>query len=153
MKEHSDWKGRKILIVDDDHSYRTIMSIILRARGFEVREAARGDDAVQLAESDSPDLILLDILMPNISGFDTLRLLRKNKKTHRVPVVMVTARDLAKDSIRSFQSGADGFLQKPHDWESIKKAFGGLLDNGPEGGTERSRSARWRQERGGPTRA
>ena len=109
-----DGKGgcvaRRVLVVDDERQIRGILGAYLRAEGFEVQEAASGAQALHVLSSDPPDLVLLDIGLPDIDGLDVLRELRK---TSDVYVVLVTARAEEIDTIVGLGVGADDYVTKP----------------------------------------
>jgi putative two-component system response regulator len=111
---HSEQTGSaKILVVDDDPINVEILGAILTSQGYEVLKAFNGGDAVRLIERDSPDLILLDVMMPGISGFDVCRKLKSSERTRMIPVVMVTALDDLDSRIKAIEAGADDFITKP----------------------------------------
>lgn len=105
----------RILVVDDIETNRRLLEARLSAEYFEVIEAADGAEALRRARSDAPDLILLDIMMPGMDGFETCRLLKSDPATKHIPVVMVTALDQREDRIKGLEAGADDFLTKPVD--------------------------------------
>ena len=121
-------KKRKILIIDDEVSFRTIMALNFEARGFTVAQASSGDHGVQVADEESPDLILLDLMMPGMSGFDTLRYFRGNPKTLSIPIIIVTARGFVEDVERCLEGGANDYVQKPFDVEALVAKIQKLLD-------------------------
>ncbi|MEM1382721.1 MAG: response regulator [Pseudomonadota bacterium] len=105
----------KILLVDDTASNRLLMATSLKAEGYHVVEAADGLAAVGLAQSEQPDVILLDVLMPEIDGFETCRMLKQDPRSFHIPVVMVTALGERQHRIHGLEAGADDFLSKPYD--------------------------------------
>jgi two-component system cell cycle response regulator len=104
----------RILIVDDVATNRLIARAKLAASYFDVIEAECGEQAIELAEREQPDLILLDVLMPGIDGFETCRRLKAAHATLHIPVVMLTALDQQADRLRGLDAGADDFLSKPY---------------------------------------
>ena len=117
----------KILVVDDDEINITILQIQLEAKGYVVLTATSVSEALELIASNPPDLVLLDIQMPRMDGFEVCRRIRADESTQFVPVVMVTAlRDTA-DRIQSIQAGADDFISKPFDGHEIVARVGSLL--------------------------
>jgi two-component system cell cycle response regulator len=104
----------RILVVDDVATNRTIARAKLVASYFDVIEAECGEQAIELAEREQPDLILLDVLMPGIDGFETCRRLKATHATLHIPVVMLTALDDQADRLRGLDAGADDFLSKPY---------------------------------------
>ena len=106
----------KILVVDDEPRNVKILQIQLNARGYTVYTAADGLEALDIVEKEMPDLVLLDINMPKMDGFEVVRRIRKNKTTEFIPIVMITAlRDTRENRIKSIESGADDFIEKPFD--------------------------------------
>jgi len=104
----------RILVVDDVATNRMIAGAKLTASYFDVIEAECGEQAIELAVSEQPDLILLDVLMPGIDGFETCRRLKATHATQHIPVVMLTALDGQADRLRGLDAGADDFLSKPY---------------------------------------
>lgn len=105
-----------VLIVDDQPAIRRIMSRILEAEGYRIYTAANGQEALQVASEIMPDVILLDVLMPNgMSGFEVCRRLRQTPFLNDVPILMVTALDDRESRLEGIQSGADDFIVKPFD--------------------------------------
>ena len=106
----------KILVVDDEPRNVKILQIQLNARGYTVYTAADGLEALEIVEKEMPDLILLDINMPKMDGFEVVRRIRTNETTEFIPIVMITAlRDTRENRIKSIEAGADDFIEKPFD--------------------------------------
>jgi len=105
----------KILIVDDETSARSAFELLLRREGYEVRDAASGESALAACTEFKPDLILLDILMPGIDGFEVCRRIKATPETRLTPVVLITGLSDTEDRIRGINAGADDFLSKPID--------------------------------------
>lgn len=106
----------KILVVDDEPRNVKILQIQLNARGYTVYTAADGLEALDIVEKEMPDLILLDINMPKMDGFEVVRRIRTNETTEFIPIVMITAlRDTRENRIKSIEAGADDFIEKPFD--------------------------------------
>ncbi len=103
----------RVLVVDDLIPNVKLLEAKLRAEYFEVSGAFSGLEAIEKAESEQPDIILLDVMMPGIDGFETCRRLKASSRTCHIPVVMVTALDQAEDRIAGLEAGADDFLTKP----------------------------------------
>jgi DNA-binding response OmpR family regulator len=106
----------KILIVDDEENIRGLLQEVLQAVGYQTFEATNGAQAIHLFEAESPDLVMLDIAMPGLSGFQVLRQLRK---TSKVPVIMLSARIDTIDKVESLQLGADDYITKPFEIEEM----------------------------------
>jgi two-component system, cell cycle response regulator DivK len=104
-----------VLIVDDSAKNRKLARDVLRAAGFRTLEAARGDEAIAVAAKRRPDLILLDLRLPDMDGTDVVRKLRDGAETARIPVVALSASPSAGGSNRLLATGFDGYLQKPID--------------------------------------
>ncbi len=102
---------RHILVVDDEPAIVTVVRDRLEREGFAVRAAASGEEALAGVESDPPDMVVLDVMLPGIDGFEVLRRLRS--AGHRVPVIMLTARDEDVDKIVGLELGADDYVVKP----------------------------------------
>ena len=106
----------KILVVDDEPRNVKILQIQLKARGYTVYTAADGLEALDVVEKEMPDLILLDINMPRMDGFQVVERIRADETTEFIPIVMITAlRDTRENRIKSIEVGADDFIEKPFD--------------------------------------
>ena len=103
---------KKILLVEDDASLAAVYRARLELEGFDIKEVHNGEDALSAAVSYRPDLILLDVMMPQISGFDVLDILRNTPDTTNVRVIMLTALSQPKDKERAEKLGADDYLVK-----------------------------------------
>jgi signal transduction histidine kinase len=108
-----DLKGRRILAVDDDRINLRIIGGILRHEGYEISEAASGEQALDLYSSFQPNLVLLDVMMPGIDGFTTCRTLKKTYGDKCAPVIFVTAKSEADDVVMGFDAGGVDYLTKP----------------------------------------
>ena len=103
----------KILVVDDDIDSLKLIGLMLQRNGYEVIAASAGNQALTKAASERPDLIILDIMMPDMNGYEVCRRLRKNPETQRIPIIMFTAKTLIDDKVAGFEAGADDYLTKP----------------------------------------
>lgn len=103
---------KKILLVEDDMALSAVYRSRLEIEGFDVREANNGEDALSAAVEYHPDLILLDVMMPKISGFDVLDILRNTPETANVRIIMLTALSQPKDKERAESLGVDDYLVK-----------------------------------------
>lgn len=103
---------KRILLVEDDNALADVYIVRLQAEGFEVRRVANGEDALAAAIKYKPDLILLDIMMPKVNGFDVLDILRNTPETANVKVIILTALSQDSDKQRAITLGADDYLVK-----------------------------------------
>lgn len=117
----------KILVVDDTPANVKLLSDLLTYKGYEVVTAASGAEALEKVEAGQPDLVLLDILMPGMNGYEVCRTIRKDPATEILPVVMVTSLDPAEERINGLEAGADDFLAKPVDEQELLVRVRSLL--------------------------
>ncbi|NOX24184.1 MAG: response regulator transcription factor [Actinobacteria bacterium] len=101
----------RILIVEDEPSYREALAVALGAEGFRVETAATGREGVSLFRAEHPDIVLLDLMLPELSGLDVLRAIRGESD---VPVIVVSAKDSESDVVSALELGADDYLRKPY---------------------------------------
>ena len=120
-----------ILVVDDNEDNVDIARQMLLSRGFEVRVAYNGPSALASVEQQRPDLVLLDVMMPQMSGMEVLDRLRANPATAGVPVILVTAKDQDEDLLAGYKYGADYYITKPFSAKQLLYGIGLVL------GTER----------------
>ncbi|HMN61366.1 MAG TPA: response regulator [Anaerolinea sp.] len=105
--------AEKILIVDDDVQTLRLVGLMLERQGYKILAASNGTQAISMARSEQPDMILLDVMMPDIDGFSVAKTLRKEPETTDIPILMFTARAQVEDKIAGYESGADDYLTKP----------------------------------------
>jgi two-component system phosphate regulon response regulator PhoB len=103
----------RILVVEDEKDVREMIRLNLKAAGFDVVEAGNGAEALALAKNDPPKVIILDLMMPEMSGIEFCRALRRNPATSRIPVLMLTAKSTEEDKVVGFEVGADDYVTKP----------------------------------------
>jgi pilus assembly protein CpaE len=103
----------KILVVDDDHDTLRLVGLMLQRQGYKIIASNNGAQALALAQSEKPDLILLDVMMPDMDGYEVTRRLRNNPNTNAIPIIMFTAKTLVDDKVQGFESGVDDYLTKP----------------------------------------
>ena len=103
-----------ILIVEDEHSQREILCYNLEADGYEVLSAENGEEALLLVDEASPDIILLDWMMPLVSGIEVCRRLKLKRETREIPIIMLSARSEEVDKVRGLETGADDYMIKPY---------------------------------------
>jgi len=104
---------KKILIVDDEESIRTVLAFTLEQAGYAVDAAVNGDECLEKVYSFGPDLVLLDLMMPAVDGWEVMRLLRANPETERLPVILLTAKGEIRDKMFALQQGATDYVTKP----------------------------------------
>ena len=109
----------RVLIADDDEDIRAYLEVTLRLDGFDVVQAGDGVEAVTLARTRSPDVIILDVMMPRLDGLQALHRLRGDSRTSHIPVVLLTARAQRSDAIAGLDAGADDYVTKPFDAEEL----------------------------------
>ena len=113
MIEATEKSQEKILIVDDIPVNIQLLEKQLSSSGFNVIAARNGEEALKQVEAENPDLVLLDVMMPKLDGFETCRILKSNNNTDYIPVIMVTALNEMEDKIKGVEAGADDFITKP----------------------------------------
>ncbi len=109
----SDTGKRTIVVVDDDRDIRMILRANLEDEGYEVMEAEGGREALDVIRANQPDLVVLDIMMPEVDGYDVLQELRSNPEYAELPVVLLTARRQEADVWEGWSAGADYYITKP----------------------------------------
>lgn len=112
-------KGR-ILVVEDDRDISDMLRIYFSGQGYEVQVAPRGGDALQLTRKQLPQLIVLDIMLPDMNGYDVCRQLRSTTRTSHIPIIFLTQKDERSDKIAGLELGADDYITKPFDIEELK---------------------------------
>lgn len=103
----------KTLIIDDDVDTLQLVGLVLQREGYQILVADNGPKGLALAESELPDIILLDVMMAQMDGYEVARQLRANPETVPIPILMFSARSQIEDKVAGFESGADGYLTKP----------------------------------------
>ena len=119
--------GTSLLVVDDDAFIARLLEIECTAAGYDVRTAGSGDRALELAQERCPDLILADVMMPNMDGFELTRRLRMDERTAAARVILLTARGLSADRLEGFAVGADDYVIKPFDTPELLARIGEVL--------------------------
>ena len=112
-------KGR-ILVVEDDFDISNMLRIYFTGQEYEVQVAPRGHDALAMTRKQAPDLIMLDIMLPDMNGYDVCRELRTTTRTSHIPIIFLTQRDERSDRIAGLELGADDYVTKPFDIEELK---------------------------------
>lgn len=104
---------KRILIADDEQSVCQLLEIVLSGQGYEVAIAHNGDQLVRMAQERAPDLVLVDLMMPYLDGYEAIRQLRNDTRTAHVPMVILTAKSTPEDVVTGFETGADDYITKP----------------------------------------
>ena len=111
--------GLDVIIVDDEPDILELLQYNLSKEGFEIHTASNGAEALTRAVKIKPDMIILDVMMPNMDGFEVCKNLRKSAKTKDIPIILLTAKGTIEDKITGFGSGADDYLVKPFDIQEL----------------------------------
>ena len=116
-----------VLVADDDDDIRDLVAFRLDRAGYEVLRAGDGQEALDLAREHRPDLAVLDVMMPKLTGYDVTRELRADAATSRIPVILLTARVQEADVARGFEAGADDYVKKPFSPQELKARVQAVL--------------------------
>ena len=103
-----------VLVVEDEPAQRDVLSYNLEADGFRVVQAENGEEALMMVDEDTPDVIVLDWMMPNLSGIEVCRRLKSRPQTRLIPIIMLSARSEEVDKVRGLETGADDYVIKPY---------------------------------------
>ena len=117
----------KVLVVDDTPANVKLLADLLKVKGYEVSTAANGEEGLAKVAAEHPDIVLLDIMMPGMSGYDVCRTIRANPGTALLPVVLVTSLDPNQERVKGMEAGADDFLQKPINQQELFARVKSLL--------------------------
>lgn len=123
--------SRRILLIEDNEQNRYLVRFLLEDAGFAVDCANDGRSGVEMAIADTPDLILLDIQLPEMDGYHVARILRGIESLRRVPIVAVTSFAMTGDREKAFAAGCDGYLEKPIDPETFVEDVTAFFDSNP----------------------
>jgi len=115
VTEPQDGNGEKILIADDDPDILRFVELNLRLEGYEVITAADGEQAVQVARANRPDMVILDVMMPRLDGYQVCQALRQDPQLGGVCIIMLTAKSMSADKVLGLTAGADDYISKPFD--------------------------------------
>jgi two-component system alkaline phosphatase synthesis response regulator PhoP len=119
---------KKILVVDDEDDILHFLELVLREKGYDVATASGGHEALTKAQIEQPNLILLDIMMPQMDGWEVLKLLRVDEETADIPVAMLSARTEAKDRVQGLQEGAIDYICKPFSLQDLLAKIETIFD-------------------------
>jgi two-component system cell cycle response regulator DivK len=126
----------KILLVEDDETNRDMVSRLLILDGYDVLDAVNGLEAIAIAHSEAPDLILMDISLPELDGLQATRRLKSDPATQRIPIIILTAHAMRGDEQLSFDAGCDAYETKPIDWPRLMTTMETQLNRGSQDGRE-----------------
>ena len=119
-----------VLVADDEEDIRALVAFRLERAGYEVITAADGEEALTLATTRLPDLVVLDMMMPKATGLEVTRSLRELDETKEIPVILLTARAQEADVARGFEAGADDYVKKPFSPQDLQLRVQALLERG-----------------------
>jgi len=111
--------SRTILVIDDEEHILQMLRMNMKTQGYECLTAMSGEEGLDLAHRDSPDLIILDVMMPGIDGVETCRRLKEDPRTKRIPVLMLSAKSQGQDKINGLLGGADDYITKPFSLQEL----------------------------------
>ena len=127
-------RGKTVLLVEDNEDNRIVYATMLKHYGYRVVETANGEDVVEIAREENPDLVLMDISLPGIDGWTATQRLRDEEETSHIPVVAVTAHALPEDRAKAEAVDCNGYLTKPCEprrlLEEVQRIIGEASDNG-----------------------
>ncbi len=128
MQTGNDRDSFKILVIDDEEHIRRILQFQLQKNGYTVSTAENGEVALEMVRRESPDLIILDLMMPRMDGFEVCRRLRGDFQTNQIPIIMLTAKSDLTDKIKGLRDGANDYLVKPYSNEELLLRVRNVLD-------------------------
>ncbi len=105
--------SKRILVIEDHEENRRILRYLLTSAGYELIEAVTGEEGVTLAETNHPDLILMDIQLPGLDGYEATRRIKGNPLLRQIPIIVVTSYALSGDDVKAFEAGCDAYVTKP----------------------------------------
>jgi DNA-binding response OmpR family regulator len=107
--------AKKILVVDDEPDVASLLTLMLKSQGYEVVAAGDGQEALEKARAENPDLILLDVMLPRLDGYKVARMLKFDENYRHIPIIMLTAKIQEKDKQTGMEMGANDYVTKPFD--------------------------------------
>lgn len=119
---------KKILIIEDDPEERLILSRELKKEGFIVYEAPTGEEGLRIFKEDKPDLVILDVVLPGIDGWEVLRRIKKGPLSRKVPVIMLTGKTEDRDKIKGYEIGADYYVTKPYNINRLLPVIKNMIE-------------------------
>lgn len=120
-------EAKKILIAEDNAEMRKVLAIRLEINGFKVVAAENGEEALEKAKGEKPDLLILDLMLPKVDGFEVCRKLKFDDKFKNTPIIILSALDQQVDKEKAMQSGADEYLVKPFNLDLLLKKINSLI--------------------------
>ena len=117
----------KILVIDDDEAINELLKINLELFGYPVITAKNGIEGFALVKQEMPDLVILDVMMPEVDGFTVAKRIRENPETKNIPILMLTALSMVQDKVKGFDIGVDDYLVKPFEMEELRVRVRALL--------------------------
>lgn len=125
---------KKILIIEDSALNRKILEDALLQRSYQVLTAEDGREGMEKLNKEAPDLVLMDVVMPNMNGWETCKQIRAAAKVQATPIIIMTSKNTPQDMLQAFEVGADEFLDKPVNLEDLYEMIERLLNRGAEEG-------------------
>ena len=122
---------RKILVVEDNQDNREMVVKVLKFHGYQVVEAVDGEEAIEKAKSENPDLILLDIYLPKMDGYEATKILKRDGRLKDIPVIALTAHAMKGNREEALAAGCDGYIPKPIDVRELPKQIQHFLKPNP----------------------
>lgn len=119
--------SKRILIADDDPSIRQLLSLALHSQGYQVFVANNGYQLVHMAQAEKPDLLIVDLMMPQLDGYEAIRQLRNDTRTAHIPMLILTAKSASEEVVTGFESGADDYITKPFNTDELLARIKGHL--------------------------
>lgn len=121
-------EGKRVLIAEDEPDIRNLVVFSLQYAGYEVIEALNGEEAIKLAAREQPDLILLDVRMPRMNGYEACSVLKAQESTRKIPVVFLSARGQETEIKHGLELGAEEYILKPFAPDELYQRVGGILE-------------------------
>jgi DNA-binding response OmpR family regulator len=121
-------KTKKILVVDDEVDLVETLRFPLEMEGFQVLVSYNGEDALNQARKENPDLVLLDVMLPKLDGYKVCRLLKFDERYKHIPILMLTAKTQEKDKLTGVETGADEYITKPFDIDQLMEKVKAYLN-------------------------
>ena len=114
-----DTNPKKILVIEDEPDSRMPLSLALKSSGYIVFGAENGEEGLRIFKEEKPDLVILDVMMPVMDGWEVLKRIKAGFKSRKVPVIMVTGRDEDKDKVKGYDYGVDFYVTKPYNIQKL----------------------------------